>query len=365
MTTTGAELAEQEQSAATPGSAAHVAEAYRDRAERLGTTLDEIRRRSSRIGVLRLATFFLVLAALIWLVAVRGRSPVAAEIVAIVFALCFALLVTVHGRLRRREERLASIHEYLQRGQHRVNRDWERLPAVPAPPEAGAHPYADDLGIVGHASLLQLLDVTTAAPGRMTLIAWLLEPSASPSEIQERQTAALELVSHDAAREQLGALAILSGGTRPETLRRFLEWCESPPWLLSHPFFLWTTRLLTAATIVTGLLQLFGALTTPIWLGTATAGLLLIATQRRNLRESARVAGFRAAAPRAQAEMLRLLATEPFNAPLLQRLQARINAGGGAGEQLAVLERCLSWAEVRYSPMLYATLQWLVQWDVH
>ena len=365
MMITGAELAEQEGIPATPGSAAQVAEVYRDRAARLGTTLAEIRRRGGVISVLRLMTFFLVLAALIWLVAVSRRSPVPAEIVAIVFALCFAVLVAMHGRLRRREDRLASIQEYLRRGEFRVNRDWERLPMVPAPPLAGAHPGADDLGIFGHASLSQLLDVTTAAPGRTTLFAWLLDPSATLAEVQERQAAALELVSHDVAREQFGALALMSGATRAETLQRFLEWCESPPWLLSHPVFLWTTRLLTAATIVSALLQLFGALRAPIWLGTATAGLLLIATQRKKLSESARVAGFRAAAPRAQAEMLRLLAAESFNAPLLRRLQTRIDAGGGAGEQLAVLERRLSWAEVRYSPMLYATLQWLVQWDVH
>ena len=365
MTVTGARVADHERSAATARTAAQVALDYRDRAARLGTTLDDLRQRSSTIGLLRLATFFLVLAALIWLVAVKGRSPLAAEVVAVISALSFAILVTVHSRLRRREERLATIQECLLRGERRVNRDWQKLPDVPAPPGAGAHPYAEDLGIVGHASLSQLLDVTTAAPGRTSVMAWLLEPSAPVSEVQERQTAALELVAHDALREQLGALAILSGGTRAETLKRFLEWCESPPWLLSHAPFLWATRLLTAATIITGMLELFAVITTPIWLATATAGLLLMASQRKNLGESARVAGFRAAAPRAQAEMLRLLAAESFNAPLLRRLQARINAGGGAGEQLAVLEHRLSWAEVRYSPLLYAVLQWLFQWDVH
>ncbi|HWG51662.1 MAG TPA: hypothetical protein VN677_00045, partial [Gemmatimonadaceae bacterium] len=67
-------MAEQEGIPATPGSAAQVAEAYRDRAARLGTTLAEIRRRGGVISVLRLMTFFLVLAALIWLVAVSRRS---------------------------------------------------------------------------------------------------------------------------------------------------------------------------------------------------------------------------------------------------------------------------------------------------
>ena len=365
MTITGAELAEQKSTGARARDAAQVALDYRDRAARLGATLDELRQRGSTIGVLRLVTFILVVAALIWLVAVNGRSPIAAEIVAAISALCFALLVTVHGRLRRREERLASTQEYLRRGECRVNRDWQKLPAVPVPPGAGAYAYAEDLGIVGHASLSQLLDVTTAAPGRTTVAAWLLEPSAPVSAIRERQAAALELVAHDALREQLGALAIQSGGTRAETLQRFLEWSESPPWLLSHPRFLWATRVLTAATIITGLLEMFGAITMPIWLATATAGLLLIASQRKNLGESARIAGFRAVAPRAQAEMLRLLAAESFNEPLLRRLQTRISAGGGAGEQLAVLEQRLSWAEVRYSPLLYALLQWLFQWDVH
>ncbi|HET7623417.1 MAG TPA: hypothetical protein VFK39_16040, partial [Gemmatimonadaceae bacterium] len=266
--------------------------------------------------------------------------------------------------------------EYHAIGEHRVARDWEALPEAPSAAHegelTGSHPYAADLDVVGRVSLIQLLDVTSRAPGRSTLLGWLLESAPSAGEIRERQAAASELASRDEVREELGVLARLSRAVGPRTLERFAEWCESPPWLLERPALLWAGRIITAATILAFLLQAAGVLTWPLWAITATVGLFLILGARAGLAESVKVAGVPSEQLRHHAAMLRLILDGRWESPRMQQLRDSLQLHGQSGQsgrdaagELARLERIVAFAEVRHSPMLHLALQWLFVWDVH
>jgi hypothetical protein len=112
------------------------------------------------------------LLALLWFfTAVPGVRAFAALASAIAAA-AFALLVWAHRRAREASARHDAAREYHAIGERRVARTWEALPEAPSAASeaelAGGHPYAVDLDVVGRVSLIQLLDVTSRAPGRST-----------------------------------------------------------------------------------------------------------------------------------------------------------------------------------------------------
>lgn len=346
------------------------AEWYRERASSEAALADDARRRAERIGYLRLLVFVGLLLALLWLVTADPALRAFALVASAVAAAAFAFLVSVHRRAREASARHDAARDYHTLGAHRVTRDWEALPESPSAAGeaelAAGHPYAADLDVVGRVSLIQLLDVTSRAPGRSTLLGWLLESAPSANDIRERQGAARELASRDEIREELGVLARMSRSVGPRTLERFAEWCESPPWLLNRPAILWAGRIITGATVVAFVLQAAGVLAWPLWAVTATLGLIVILGARGGLANAVKVGGVPSEQLRYHAAMLRLILESRWESPRMQRLADSLRASGrDAAGELARLERIVAFAEVRHSPMLYLALQWLFTWDVH
>lgn len=347
---------------------------HRERAAAAAVLAEGARSRSNRIGYLRLLVFLALLLALLWLATAPADTRPLAAMTALLTALAFALLVRAHRRARAASSRHECAREYHELGEHRLLRDWAALPQL-APHEAEAppaHPYAGDLDVVGRVSLLQLLDVTSRAPGRPTLLGWLLAGAPSAAEVRERQGGAREMAARDDLREELGIRARMSGDVGPRTLERFLQWCESSSWLLQRPSLVWAARLLTAATIVALLLQIASIVARPLWVITATLGLFLLLAARSGVSRSVRLAGVPSELLRHHAAMLRLLIDTEWESPRMRRIQISLGSGRAraasdpdAAHQLARLERIVAFAEVRHSPMLYLLLQWLLVWDIH
>ena len=101
------------------------------------------------------------------------------------------------------------------------------------------HQYAADLDITGHASLARLLDVTSAGPGRRTLMAWLLEAPYRRRRAAcdgRRRCASSRPPSSGAKRSRR------TPGPRPSRatdVERFLAWAEQQPWLRDRPAMVW------------------------------------------------------------------------------------------------------------------------------
>src|SRR5499427_8679405 len=89
----------------------------------------------------------------------------------------------------RRFETLAALND---EGLLRLARDWKKLPLrqPPDPPDDLA--LADDLDLLGHASLQHLLGYVGTPAGQTTLQGWMLAPAA-PDVIHARQEAVAEL----------------------------------------------------------------------------------------------------------------------------------------------------------------------------
>src|SRR5688500_18386712 len=155
---------------------------YAERQQRYLQLRDEQRRKSAVLARLRLATFLPAMAALVWWLGFYGGIP--AFIISVVLLLAFGALVVRHARVEERAERCEALRIVNVRGAARMARDWDTLPAAPAPSGVNVegHPYAVDVDVFGRASLFQLIGPGATEFGHLKLAGWLLGP-APPDEI--------------------------------------------------------------------------------------------------------------------------------------------------------------------------------------
>lgn len=342
-----------------------VAAQYERRAARHASHAGQSTRRARWLSHARLIVFLALVLAGSWAASSVPPIRIIALVVIGLLIAAFVALVVMHRRARSLAEWHQALRTVNELGAKRVQRVWSELPLprVESPPPT--HPYAADLDVVGRASLLQLLDVVSSAPGRPTVLRWLLDAPPAADEIRARQAAAAELAPLTELREAMHALARTAGPVRPESLERFLQWAESAPSLRNRPVLLWGTRAVPIATLALLLLAWAGVVPWIVVLLPVIAGLLLLAPIRAQLESAIANASAADSALRATAAMLDRLARSTFTAPRLVDIQHRLAAGGGAHLQLHRLERVMAWAEVRYSPMMHGVLQAVALWDVH
>jgi len=148
----------------------------------------KLERRSSAIGMARLACVAIAIVALV-AVGLRLLPPQTAW-VALGAAVAFAVLVVVHARVDRardRQEAAASFHERaLGRGAGVPQKPLQE--AAPDP----AHPYDGDLDMTGERSVTAFVSFARTQPGARALRAWLLgaHEATALDEVRARQAAA-------------------------------------------------------------------------------------------------------------------------------------------------------------------------------
>lgn len=79
------------------------------------------------------------------------------------------------------------------------------------------HPYAQDINLLGHASLFQRLDVTHTVHGESTLLRWLTFP-VSITDILPRQAAVEQLSEAVEYRQELEA-SVGNDARHPKSVR--------------------------------------------------------------------------------------------------------------------------------------------------
>jgi len=345
--------------------AATPADWHRQRAEQAAAQASVVAAQGRRIGRYRLLGFGVFALACAW--ALTPGSPYGwASLAAVVVTLVgFFVLVRLHRTNRAAFAALEHRRLYHDHAVHRIGRDWSALPVPRVDADIANHPYASDLAIVGPSSVLQLLDVTSAAPGRDTLLTWLLGSPAPAVTITERQHAVRELAARDDVRVELGVLSIGVGDLSPAALEKFIAWCESEGSLAGRRTLLATGRALTAVIVAALALQAAGVLAQPWWLAVVIVARGFRTFARRAARESGTLPAIPLAALGGHRAMFAAIAGAAFDAPRLVALGAELRKGPGAASSLKHVERLTAWADVRQSPMLHFALDWLFLWDFH
>lgn len=299
----------------------------------------------------------LIAAALSWVF----TSQLWAVPAALISGVLLALLVRQYRRLTvdwKRASTLALVNRY---GIARQRRDWQDL-RDPHPVSVPAtHPYAGDLDIVGHASLLQLLDTTATTMGGERLSGWLLEP-APPEEIPPRQEAVRELSRDLDWLQELQQRALL-GEVDDENTAEFLAWTRTPG--SRQPVLTWLARLSVVAIVVILALSITRQIDSGWLIVPFVANLILTMALHRRAGAQIDAALQHGNAIRAYAGLLALLDHRQRQAPLLQEIDAPLQTGGvPASEAAERLAKILSFGVPRGSLQSYV-LQFACAWDIH
>lgn len=347
-----------------PATESAAAARYQAREAMFAARRDEAAARSRAISNARLATF--LTGAALALVASAGwvDVPGALWLGATALFAGFGALVVWHARVEDRRAWLDALAEVNRLDRARLERDWNALPP-PDPPVAGAdHPYAHDLDLSGHASLMQLVDTGTT-PGRAMITAWLLAP-APPGVLRDRQAAVARLAPRVEFRQQLAAYGRLAARERPHDLEAFLAWAESPPEFLRRRRLAWSVRALTAAIWLGLAAHASGVATAAAWLTPAAAGALLSLAFARRVNRTFDRAFARGRVFGRYARLFALVCGLDTDASLVNDCRARLSAPGAAAEHMRRLDRLMAWSDVRHAmALLHVVIQVLTLWDFH
>ncbi|MDF1563179.1 MAG: DNA mismatch repair protein MutS [Deltaproteobacteria bacterium] len=294
----------------------------------------------ARVGSLRGLCFVLFLAVGVAALSVEGVSglwtllPVG----------LFLTLVILHEGIDRR--RLAALRatRHYERGLARLDDAWAGQGEAGERFAEGPHPFAADLDLFGEGSLFELLCTARTAPGEEALARWLKTP-ADPATARARQAAVRELAGNLDLREGLDGLG---QEVRAGVEREHLEaWAARPPLAVSGALRLALPGL-AGAVALAGLAAIFLSLSP--WVFVAL-GALAVALRGR-LEPRLRLVLGAVSRPGRELDLLariiERLEREPFEAPFLKDLQARLqDEGQSASARIHQLRRLVDMAAAR------------------
>src|ERR671912_994705 len=308
----------------------------------------------------RLVAFLAAVAAAAW--ALWGRVPAGWALAGALLGV-FVVLAIYHARLGRRRARLATLCAIQEQALARIDRRWGDLPMSWVPEVLPDPPYAEDLDIIGRASLFQLLDTTATRMGRESLAAWLLAP-VDPTVATARQGAVAELAPLLDLRQEIELRGRAASGSESDP-EPFLAWAEDPRGLGERAWLRWVAWLGPIAVVALGIADLSGAIPVPLWGVPLLVNLLVGATAARRAYATIAEVVTEQRAIAAYAGQLAVLAAADFTDPALRHLQERLGTGErGAPAMLRRLGRLTGMA-IPPSSVLYVPIQALTLWDVH
>jgi len=248
----------------------------------------------------------------------------------------FVVLVVVHARVVESLERANRSVLYYERGLDRLENRWRGKGETGDRFRNPAHIYEEDLDLFGKSSLFELISTARTRAGEAALAAWLLAP-ATRDEALARQQAVQELRPNLDIREELAVLgeavrsdmdseAVARWGEAPEV--RFPAGAPVIALVLGAAvaitFALYMAEIINRTPF---LVSLFIELGYAFFLGSRT---LQVAAAVNSPSHDLALLG----------KLLARLENEPFQSPLLQRMQTQLKSSGlVASEEIGRLRR--------------------------
>lgn len=332
---------------------------YQARIARFENAHADAHRRWSVLANVRLLLFVLLaVAAWQWY---PNRSLFTGSL-ALLTVLVLIPAIVLHRRLRARRDHLARLVDVNRRGRDRAALAWNAaIPSSPAAEPSTDHPYARDLNIVGHESIIRRIGTPITLSGWRALQRWLLEP-ARLEKIDQRQQAVQELGALIELRQDVEQ-AGLNLESDPDGLEALLTWAEDRSVLAGRQWMVVLAWIGPLAAAMLGIAQVLGVITLPLWVLALAVNLVLsqligggvVADAHRVGRVSETLRGYRAIGE--------ILEPHRLRAPLLASIHSALFGDGGAGS-VRRLARATSFIIPRGS-LLYIPLQLAFCWDIH
>ena len=334
---------------------------YTERLEHWTSVRDAKERTSTRLSRLRLVTF-LGGAALVW--AGLHYGPFTLVEIGVGSLLAFAALVAIHSRSLEQVARAEAAKSLNTIGLARVERDWAALPPVSEVDGVAEEPqFAEDLDVVGPASLRQWIGRSATVGGTSRVREWLFVPTGRLN-ITRRQAAIRELGPQPLWRESLLMEGMRASAPGLE-LQQFFAWAEGtksavPPWIGT------VVPILTFATLSLLEAQVVGWITGAWWISPMLAGVVLSFAFAGSIYRTFDTVSMGERVLAQHAAMFALIEQEQWTAPVLSDMAERLRRDGSASRMVFRLARLSQWSELRRSAaLLHFPIQAFTLWDFH
>ena len=346
---------------------------YHERIVRFGALRDAYNTRRYRAANLSVVLFLgAILAALVGVYNIwTGSSTLAWALLGFAVALVIAFIFPFRrqGVLDQEHRRYQELVRANEEGLARLRRDWAALP-LRQPTEnandtgdASDVALAEDLDLLGHASLQHLLNTVTTPPSQVRLRSWLLTPAA-PDVIRQRQAAVAELAPNTDFRDGITLFGRLSAMTQ-SAYNGFLQWAEQAPWLPGRRWLVWFSWVSPALLVLSAAAEIVGLTPYPWWLIFVALNWIVVGSVGKQVEELLDQVADRQAVFQPYAGVFAQVEEQSFSAPLLQRIQADLRAGNlDADASMRRLGRIMQFGDVRLS-MIAPIVQIAFLWNVH
>jgi hypothetical protein len=277
----------------------------------------------------------------------------------------FIMLVLVHARVHDARERAMAALRFHQRGLARLSHAWNELPRTSERFRSADHPFAGDLDIFGHGSLMQLVDATETRFGeeRLARLLSLQEPGAWPDDVLARQRAVRDLAARPAFREALAIAGGVLADEKPDPAP-LLAWAEDRQGL--SPALAPLGWVLPVVTLVVMVLGFVTGLRAGIITAVVVAQLVIGIALGTRLTPMLSVASARESAATRWRSMIAAVEAESFEAPLLLELRGRLSSGKRkASQEIATLANIVGFVDARRNEVFRLLVGPLLMWDVH
>ena len=335
------------------------AKTYRAELEKYSETRKKLQRKKTFFGIMRFGSILILIALFYFL---WSSGPVFVIVGAAILLIIFVQLIYrdldnrnaidhLTNLILINEEELKAINgEYFHFGEGKEYEVYD-------------HPYANDMDILGHASLFQFLNRTTSEMGARRLADWLLAP-AGKIEIENRQAAITELKEKLQWRQQFQALG-KETSIREATVRKLQTWLGAKTSFIQFRHWQWLRYILPLIILAVVTAYAFGL----VDISTLLFFLLVYAVIAYQINKV--IAPLHEQLSKMVDELdtlsmsIALIEKEAFQAPYLSVLQANvINDNKKASGTIGQLKKILDRLDIRYNIVLSAPLNLLLLWNL-
>ncbi len=329
---------------------------YKTRLNQAEAELSRLEPLSLSMSRLRLVTFTMATVAFfahVWM-KIQGL-PIAAVISACSAAVFVALVIRHRGivRIIERQQKIAAL---CREGIARIARQWDKLGLIDEPKEYKNSQTAADLNLLGSESLYKLTGGAYTDNGKKTLVQWLLN-NANREEIINRQEAVSEL---SRSFEKLLELRFITYGQnkKPADPSAFIAWTKSEQLLAKNHAVLWTARILAPLPLLLSMGSILGYLNGPFWIlamivNLAFTGVFAARVHRVFNAVSADKGGIEH-----YSSLFKFVTSLNLTSDRGKKNSERMTTDGySAHLQMQKLEKISSFADLRFSAMMYFPIQ--------
>ncbi len=334
-------------------------EYYLTRKSILQKNLLILQRKKTGFGIWRLGNILLVIAAIYFLSSFGWYYAAVASVV-----LLFIFVRLVYADLRNRDEikhvnHLIKIQEdelLALQGKYYHFDDGEIL-------KPHDHFYANDMDVLGHASLYQYTNRTSSEQAGEKLAGWLLS-AASVTDIKSRQTAVKELAKNQEWGQNLQATGrekMISTGMQ----KRLEGWMKQPTVFLQFTMWKWLRFILPAIMLTVSALVIFDYLS----MNTFYIFLFIFAVIAYQINKI--VSPIHQQLDKTAEELgvlslqIKIIENAAFKAPLLDGIVKTYSSDGlKASGKIKKLSKILDRLDLRYDMVLSAPLNLFLMWNL-